>query len=274
MNSCGNFQSPRKGPAPWSELVLNDIIIGRKWWWPNLMYCEVVQWVSEKLRKIRQQARILVCDLLNMKQVNECTRKRISAKVKQEAVHLTYLLLATHTHTSRRSFLSFVFGAFSSTLWRRKNWNHFSEQCSPIFGRFPRFSCLSWVGQQLDVWSIGGIILTGRTEVLWWKKLSATLGGVGSNSGYRCERPPPNCISHGRAFSRRGGAWKYFPTQCSPISERVLLAGSQGQYVDLSIGGVILTGIPKYCEQNLTDCYFIYHKSHIEWPGKETGLLR
>jgi hypothetical protein len=30
-------------------------------------------------------------------------------------------------------------------------------------------------------------------------------------------------------------------------------------------------GKPKYSEKNLSQCHFVYHKSHMDRPGIETG---
>jgi len=38
-----------------------------------------------------------------------------------------------------------------------------------------------------------------------------------------------------------------------------------------SFCGVAITGKPKYLEKTLSQCYFVYHKSHTEWPGIAPG---
>jgi hypothetical protein len=34
------------------------------------------------------------------------------------------------------------------------------------------------------------------------------------------------------------------------------------------------SGKPKNLEENLSQCYFLYHKSHMDWPGSEPGPPR
>jgi hypothetical protein len=31
---------------------------------------------------------------------------------------------------------------------------------------------------------------------------------------------------------------------------------------------------PKYSRKNLSQCHFVHHKSHMNWPGIETGPAR
>ena len=41
-----------------------------------------------------------------------------------------------------------------------------------------------------------------------------------------------------------------------------------------SIGGMILTGKPKYWEKNLSRFHFVHHKFRMNWPGIEPGPPR
>ena len=37
---------------------------------------------------------------------------------------------------------------------------------------------------------------------------------------------------------------------------------------------MILTGKLKHSQENLSQCHFVYQKSHLDWSGIETGLPR
>jgi hypothetical protein len=36
-------------------------------------------------------------------------------------------------------------------------------------------------------------------------------------------------------------------------------------------GGIILTGETEELRENLSQCHFVHHKSHMHWPGRDTG---
>ena len=46
------------------------------------------------------------------------------------------------------------------------------------------------------------------------------------------------------------------------------------QACEHSIGEMIMTGAkPKYWGKELSQCHFVHHKSHMDWPGMEAGPL-
>jgi hypothetical protein len=55
--------------------ALNDIIGRKWWWWTNLMSSEIGQWGLRKITKSPSRGKdSLICDFLNIKQVNEWTQ--------------------------------------------------------------------------------------------------------------------------------------------------------------------------------------------------------
>ena len=104
------------------------------------------------------------------------------------------------------------------------------------------------------VWSIGGMVLTGDTEILGEKHYIAWVVGEWMGMEHWWNDTDRGNWSTGREkLHSVGGRWM----------------NGYGALVEW-----YWQGKPKYCETNLSPCHLVHHKSHMDWPVFEPGPPR